>query len=444
MADKKIPLYECKVNPDVEDETGVFRVSFVTYPAIESGFVKLKKADRVPVVLSNEKQIVTGPALIPDKEIFRMGPDGPYFIKFTAEAIEQISRKFLKQGKTNETNLEHEIPLEGNTVVESWIEVKDGKAAKLGMEVPAGTWMLSVHVPDATLWEEEIKSGKRTGFSIEGIFDYVQVAELKKQHKKQNSDMKNLFARLGKGRKVQKLGAATLEDGRAIQWDDETLEVWFVNEAGERGEALPDGTYTTSEGSSLTVAGGKIEEVTEPAPAPEEMHTVVLENGRIIDIDPGTLEAFSVQIGEDGSVQRSPLQDGEYYTLDWYHIIIAGGKFVRDKSSYPFVAEAPAETVTNEGEQMSALILSLREQGEKFEARAKDAEAKLATVTKERDEYKTTLSKTPGAPKIDTTPGANVRVKDGVKMKKDEAQKTLHRTADIFAKKGKSKAKTGE
>jgi Putative phage serine protease XkdF len=43
------------------------------------------------------------------------------------------------------------------------------KAAALGIDVPAGTWMLSAHIPDADFWEKEVKSGNITGFSIEGL-----------------------------------------------------------------------------------------------------------------------------------------------------------------------------------------------------------------------------------------------------------------------------------
>lgn len=444
MNDQKVPLYECKVNSDVADETGVFRVSFVSYPAIESGFIKLKSAkpDPVPVHLNKDKQIVTGPALIPDKEIFRLGGEyGAYFIKFTAAAIEEISRKFLKQGFTNETNLEHEIPLQGNTVVESWISSpgKDGKG--LGFDLPFGTWFLSIHIPDATLWEEEIKSGKRTGFSIEGIFDYMKVAELKKQHNNLSSDMKGLFARLAGKRKKQKLGAATLDDGRAIAWDDETLEIWFTTEDGERGEAVPDGTYTTDQGVEIVVAGGMIESATEPEEG-EALHTILLDNGRILDVDPSTLDAFFIDLEE--TTKRTPAQDGEYYALNWDTVVIVDGKFSREASSYPFVAEAPAETVTEEAEVLSDLLLSVREKGEGFKERAKKAEAELAELKAERDGLKEALSKVPGAPKIDTTPKAPaIPGPDKVKLRQQEKKKATHRVADVFAKKGKKK-KSGE
>ena len=76
--------------------------------------------------------------------------------------------------------MEHEYQLTDMTIVESWIvedEVHD-KSRKFGMEVPVGTWMVSMKVEDDSVWNDYVKTGKVKGFSIEGYFaDRYQMSE---------------------------------------------------------------------------------------------------------------------------------------------------------------------------------------------------------------------------------------------------------------------------
>ena len=61
------------------------------------------------------------------------------------------------------------------TVFESWI-VEDpefDKSKKYGLEVPAGTWMVSMKVDDKDVWDNYVKDNKVFGFSIEGKFANV-------------------------------------------------------------------------------------------------------------------------------------------------------------------------------------------------------------------------------------------------------------------------------
>jgi hypothetical protein len=61
------------------------------------------------------------------------------------------------------------------TVFESWI-VEDpefDKSKKYGLEVPSGTWMVSMKVDDKDVWDNYVKDNKVFGFSIEGKFANV-------------------------------------------------------------------------------------------------------------------------------------------------------------------------------------------------------------------------------------------------------------------------------
>jgi hypothetical protein len=68
--------------------------------------------------------------------------------------------------------LEHDKPLEGLVAVESWLveDPKKDKSAAYGMEMPKGTWMLSMKVLNDEVWNSFVKTGKVKGFSIEGYF----------------------------------------------------------------------------------------------------------------------------------------------------------------------------------------------------------------------------------------------------------------------------------
>ncbi len=54
----------------------------------------------------------------------------------------------------------------------SWIveNTEKDKSAIYGLEVPVGTWMISMKVNNSEVWNDFVKTGKVKGFSIEGYF----------------------------------------------------------------------------------------------------------------------------------------------------------------------------------------------------------------------------------------------------------------------------------
>ena len=119
-----------------------------------------------------EKQMLIGPALIPDKLIMRLDDENEeYDVFFSKQTVRAAMELFMKEARTNEHTLEHAAKIEGVTVVESWIiedEQKD-KSSLYGFNLPVGTWMLSVKVNNDVIWEQ-VKSKDVRGFSIEGYF----------------------------------------------------------------------------------------------------------------------------------------------------------------------------------------------------------------------------------------------------------------------------------
>lgn len=175
----KIPIYEAKIRNT--DNTGIFAMSFVEIPANETNFVALKKAPAiVKMKMDTHKQILTGVVLIPDQLIYRNDDArGEYYLKFTAQDIELIRDKMMRQGiALSTTTHQHESDLTGNYLTELWIveDPKRDKAVALGLgELPKGTLVASYKITNAAYWRNEVLAGNVKGFSIEGLFNFKNV-----------------------------------------------------------------------------------------------------------------------------------------------------------------------------------------------------------------------------------------------------------------------------
>ena len=122
--------------------------------------------------VNKEKRILMGAAMIPDKPIYRVDGDEEYYVFFTKETIRRASELYLMNGKQNNATLEHEVKLEGLSIVESWI-IEDSdkdKSRAYGLNHPIGTWMVSMKVNNEDIWENYVREGIVKGFSIEGWF----------------------------------------------------------------------------------------------------------------------------------------------------------------------------------------------------------------------------------------------------------------------------------
>ena len=159
---------------DENDElNGIEAISIVENPAIEEDFIALK--DTKPLQLAEvdkEKKILMGALLIPNKPIYRKNAEEEYYIYFSRKTVLQASQKYLKAGNQKNSTLEHQMNIQGLTLVESWIkeDMVHDKSVKYGMDVPIGTWMGSVKVDNEDVWNDYVKTGLVKGFSIEGYF----------------------------------------------------------------------------------------------------------------------------------------------------------------------------------------------------------------------------------------------------------------------------------
>jgi len=156
-----------------DDQAGIEAISVVESPAIEENFVALNKHEVLLKEVDSEKRILMGAALVPNKQIYRRNDktDEEYYIYFSEDTVRKASELFFKKSNHHNATLEHNEKVDGTYITESWIveDPKKDKSALYGMEMPKGTWMVSMKIDNDEIYEKA-KNGEVKGFSIEGYF----------------------------------------------------------------------------------------------------------------------------------------------------------------------------------------------------------------------------------------------------------------------------------
>lgn len=150
---------------------GIDAISLVEHPAIDSDWIAMKSHEFEFKTQDKEKRIVMGAALIPDKPIYRKTGDEEYYVYFSKKTVRRAMELYFKNGNQSNATIEHEHKANGLHVVESWIvEGEQDKSRMYGLDVPVGSWMVSMKVENDAIWETFVKNGTVKGFSIEGYF----------------------------------------------------------------------------------------------------------------------------------------------------------------------------------------------------------------------------------------------------------------------------------
>lgn len=262
---------------------GVFGISLVENPAMEGNFIALSKEKIHFKEVDNEKRILIGLVLEPNKPIYRNNNGHEYYIHFDEDTIRQLSYNFFKTNSHKNSTIEHENPIQGITFVESWIveDPKNDKGNAFGLSYPKGSWLATMKVDSDEIWQNYVKEGKVLGFSIDAIIKLEEMSETKLS--KVDVFLSSLKDVLGlsddKPKEVEevKMGSAKTKDGSVtIQWEGDTLEVgtpvYVMTEDGQK-VALPEGDHELEDGTIISVTDEGV--VAEPkqteAPQEEEM-----------------------------------------------------------------------------------------------------------------------------------------------------------------------------
>lgn len=170
-----LPVFELVVP---EEEMGVYAISLVDKPATETQWLAF--SEEIKFSLDSDKQIISAPLMLANTPIYRKDKmNGEHYIVFTQTTLERMAINFFKNN-VREFNEMHNsaFGIDNATVVESWLKTSENdKSVALGFkDVPVGSWFISVFIDDKQYWEENIKSGKFKGFSLEGFFEKVQLS----------------------------------------------------------------------------------------------------------------------------------------------------------------------------------------------------------------------------------------------------------------------------
>ena len=269
-----IPVYNCLIDENTEDQSGIYAISFVDVPANEIDFVTLAKQPKLERLnRDSKKQILTGVVLRPDQLIYRNDPRGEYYIRFSAEEIEKIAQKMMRTGiALQNTTHQHQNPLEGNYLTELWIveNPQHDKSQALGFaDLPKGTLMCSYKIADKHYWDTQVMTGNVRGFSLEGFF-FQEISNNKtiksitnqKQNEKMNqrnkktgtllSRISQFFLDIQAVEKADSTGSGTayvlftLADGKEVYIDADGF-------ATLDDEQLPAGDHPLADGNILVV-----------------------------------------------------------------------------------------------------------------------------------------------------------------------------------------------
>lgn len=167
---------------DGENSIG-YCLSVVDAPAVESNFQYFSKERIEKFVASEEgeKRMIYGCALRPDFQIYRYDGKEEYYLEFSADAIDKISKNYFKMGFQNAWTEQHNDEIEGLTITESWIKCDNvyDKSIALGLdkELPIGTWFIGCYCENDEIWEG-VKNGTYNGFSIEALISLEDFSKI--------------------------------------------------------------------------------------------------------------------------------------------------------------------------------------------------------------------------------------------------------------------------
>ena len=180
------------INIDESEELGMFSVSLVDFPAVETQFLCFNEEKPKQLFFAKpEEHIITGVALRADLPIYRRRPDGSeYYVVFTKETIKKMIARYSKQGMMNNVDLQHSGELvSGVYMVESFI-INDerGIRPKEFSDIEDGSWIVSYYVEDEALWDKIKNGNDLNGFSISCMANLIEKFEKQEPEEKDELD----------------------------------------------------------------------------------------------------------------------------------------------------------------------------------------------------------------------------------------------------------------
>ena len=208
----------------------LFAVSLVEDPAIESNFIALSK-QKSSIKLENEKRLLIGAALVPNKPIYRNVNGNEFYISFDETTIEKLAQDFLANDYQHNITVDHQEEANDIVIVESWIKTSENdKSVSYGLNEPIGTWFIGMKVNNDEIWQR-VKDGFYKGFSIEavvGLDELINNNNLQLSMDKEFIDKLReiIYEAIGKSPKAEEIVADVNEEvteTQPIQYADEEV-----------------------------------------------------------------------------------------------------------------------------------------------------------------------------------------------------------------------------
>lgn len=265
-----LPVWNAVIESEID---GVFAISLVDFPAVESNFVLFNKNDKCQKfqINSEEQHLITGVVMLADVPIYRRDGDYEYYLVFSKETIRQMAEKMLINGTQNNIDLQHDGKMiEGVNLVELFIKDSSKGITPnfISEDIPDGSLMATFHILDEELWKT-LHTDEINGFSIEGFFSYEMVQMKQNNQTNKNNTMNKVKEAMSKIEDIIKSALMTFRsvstDKGVLNWaNDEDLavdfEVYALDENGEKVD-VEDGDYVSEDGTIISVAGGKVTEI---------------------------------------------------------------------------------------------------------------------------------------------------------------------------------------
>lgn len=290
--ERDLDLYKITIDEiysDGKTDLGIEQIAFVKNPAIMVKGMAFN-TDKIKNLLFKDdvKMRIAAPALIP-MQIYRYDEesDYEYYVEFTAEVIEQLYSKFMKNlSNQDKYNLEHDIKETVPAYVLESILVDSEPKIKMikdeyNITLPKGSVFIVSQVTDRNYYDNLVKE-ERFAYSIEGylgmefvktkLAEMININKNKEKTKMKRNKLKK-FSGKSRFKAFAKFEDATLSDEMTIVADEIAVdqEVVIIT---EELEIVPDFTgelvvSVEGEDETIKVEDGVITEVVEESTAEE-------------------------------------------------------------------------------------------------------------------------------------------------------------------------------
>lgn len=300
---KDIPVYDIVMKNG--EDSGMYRISLVTNPAIQENFIYFAE-DKDMFFVDDEKGIIVGPVIVPNKPIYRRNESGEYYVQFSVDTIEKMMRQYAVKGLHNSFNIQHQFETDEVYMLEMWMkEGEEDKSKMYGFDLPVGTVFAKAYVKSDVI-RDEIKSSGLNGFSIE-----VKNFDMVEQKFESNMDFKfavelgeriaNLEAHIAKQNEqiatLMELWAESQEEFSEVAEGSEEAQKEVVEEQAQEEVALEEqAEEVTEELAEEAAEEVKLEETK------EEVAEEQLEEVEDASVEEAELALSAEQEGEESEV----------------------------------------------------------------------------------------------------------------------------------------------